>query len=412
MVGERSQKRPEKDFKIVVGERSQKVRKKPPRPSKRRRPETLKLPEKNDRRQASHGGGELSASKALECDIFSGEWVWNPEAPYYTNETCWAIQEHQNCMKFGRPDKGFLKWRWKPDGCELPVFDPFHFLELVRGKSLAFVGDSVARNHMQSLICLLSRVVYPVDVSNSADENFKRWEYRSYNFNISIYWSPFLVRTQQTDPNDVTRPFNLYLDEFNEDWTTKIEKFDYVVISAGHWFFRPSMFYVKRRLVGCLYCLQTNVTHMTSYFSYRRAFRTAFRAINSLKNYRGITYLRTFAPSHFENGPWDKGGECARTRPFGVNEVVLDGYNLEMYMIQLQELRIAKRVGRKRGLKFRLLDTTQPMLLRPDGHPDKYGHWSIENKTVVNDCVHWCLPGPVDTWNDFLLEMLKREDRS
>ena len=81
-------------------------------------------------------------------------------------------------------------------------------------------------------------------------------------------------------------------------------------------------------------------------------------------------------------------------------------------MIQLQELRIAKRVGRKRGLKFRLLDTTQPMLLRPDGHPDKYGHWPIENKTVVNDCVHWCLPGPVDTWNDFLLEMLKREDMS
>ncbi|PWA75899.1 leucine-rich repeat domain, L domain-like protein [Artemisia annua] len=97
------------------------------------------------------GGGNKS------CDLFSGEWVENPEGPYYTNETCWAIQEHQNCMKFGRMDRDFLKWRWKPYQCELPIFDPMLFLEMMRGKSLAFVGDSVARNHMQSLLCLLSR---------------------------------------------------------------------------------------------------------------------------------------------------------------------------------------------------------------------------------------------------------------
>lgn len=96
------------------------------------------------------------------CDIFSGEWVPNPEAPYYTNTTCWAIHEHQNCMKFGRPDTDFIKWKWKPYGCEdgLPVFDPLRFLEIVRGKTMAFVGDSVSRNHMQSLICLLSQVTH------------------------------------------------------------------------------------------------------------------------------------------------------------------------------------------------------------------------------------------------------------
>lgn len=25
-------------------------------------------------------------------------------------------------------------------------------------------------------------------------------------------------------------------------------------------------------------------------------------------------------------------------------------------------------------------------------------------------CVYWCLPGPIDAWNDLLLEMLRRED--
>lgn len=95
-----------------------------------------------------------------KCDIFTGEWIPNTNAPYYTNTTCWAIHEHQNCMKYGRPDSGFMQWRWKPDGCDLPVVNPFQFLDMVRDKSLAFVGDSVGRNQIQSMICLLSRVSF------------------------------------------------------------------------------------------------------------------------------------------------------------------------------------------------------------------------------------------------------------
>ncbi|PSS35060.1 Protein trichome birefringence-like [Actinidia chinensis var. chinensis] len=356
---------------------------------------------------------ESLVSTTKGCDIFSGEWVPSPEGPYYTNTTCWAIQEHQNCMHFGRPDTQYLKWRWKPEGCELPIFDPFQFLELVRGKSMAFVGDSVARNHMQSLICLLSRVEEPVDVSEVPYESqFKRYEYQEHNFTIEIFWSPYLVRTTQPNPTDagLSRPFNLFLDEFDEKWTTKIEPFDYVIISAGHWFFRPTMFYVKGRTVGCLYCPESNINHLTSYFSYRRAFRTAFRAINSLENYKGITFLRTFAPSHFEGGYWDKGGDCVRKKPFKKSEARMEGYNLEFYKIQMEEVKIARRIGRRKGLKYRLFDITQAMLLRPDGHPSKYGHWPQTNVSLANDCVHWCLPGPIDAWNEFLLELLKREE--
>lgn len=93
-----------------------------------------------------------------KCDVFRGAWVPKSEQPYYMNDTCDMMFEYQNCLKYGRPDREFLKWRWKPDECELPLFDSAQFLEIVKGKSLAFVGDSVARNHMQSLLCLLSNV--------------------------------------------------------------------------------------------------------------------------------------------------------------------------------------------------------------------------------------------------------------
>ncbi|CAI0451216.1 unnamed protein product [Linum tenue] len=49
------------------------------------------------------------------------------------------------------------------------------------------------------------------------------------------------------------------------------------------------------------------------------------------------------------------------------------------------------------------------MLLRPDGHPSSYGHLPDANVTLYNDCVHWCLPGPIDTWSDFLLQTLRME---
>ena len=94
-----------------------------------------------------------------KCNVFRGRWVYSPqELPLYTNFTCPEIFDQQNCMKFGRPDSEFMKWRWKPDNCELDRFDAARFLDIVKGKSMAFVGDSLARNQMQSLLCLLSRV--------------------------------------------------------------------------------------------------------------------------------------------------------------------------------------------------------------------------------------------------------------
>ncbi|VFQ79544.1 unnamed protein product [Cuscuta campestris] len=352
-----------------------------------------------------------AAEIARRCDISTGDWVPDPTAaPSYSNETCWEIQETQNCKKFGQPDNGYLRWRWKPDGCELPVFDPVEFLELVRGKALAFVGDSIARNHMQSLVCLLSRITYPSDISNT--DNRRSLVYRDYDFNITLFWSPYLVKTGVTySESNKDNPFDLYLDEFDESWTTKIKDFDYLIINAGHWFFRPTRFYLEGKLVGCLYSWDPNVTQLTSGFSYRRALKTAFRAVKS--NFKGVAFLRTFTPQHYENGPWDSGGECARTEPLRRNDsAALAQFKFDVYDIQREEFGVAEEEGRRNSdgvVRLRLFDVTQAMLLRPDGHPNRYGHPQNPNITYHNDCIHWCLPGPIDTWGDFFMELLKRE---
>lgn len=345
-----------------------------------------------------------------KCNVFRGDWVLSSERPYYTNETECEIDERQNCIKFGRPDTEFMKWRWKPDECELPLFDAAQFLELVTGKTMTFVGDSVGRNQMQSLVCLLASAADPVDISYGNDTRFRRWFYPAHNFTLAEFWSPLLVKSRDADASGFTRNnlLNLYLDEPDEVWKAQIEDVDFVMFSAGQWFFRPFIYYENGTIVGCFKCNKQNITEVPHYYGYKMAFRTAFRTLLSNERYKGMTFLRTYSPSHFENGDWNKGGNCIRTRPFTKQEMKFDGYNLDSYMTQVEEFRAAEKEGEKKGLKFRLLDTTEAMVLRPDGHPNHYGHSPQENKTLA-DCVHWCLPGPIDTWNEFLFQMLKVE---
>ncbi|KAG7623741.1 PMR5 N-terminal domain [Arabidopsis thaliana x Arabidopsis arenosa] len=375
----------------------------------------------NDRLSISSSNGHHQVTPKKEhrrkkrkrkCDIFSGEWIPNPKAPYYTNTTCRAIHEHQNCIKYGRPDLGFMKWRWKPKECDLPLFDPYEFLEIVRGTRMAFVGDSVSRNHVQSLICLLSRVEHPEDDSQQ-EFNFQRWKYKTYNFTIATFWTTHLVRAEETEtgPTGPNSFYNLYLDEPDPTWASQIGEFDYIIISSGQWFFRPLFLFDKQKRIGCLYCYIPGVRNVGAHFAYRRALRTTFKTILGLENFKGEVFLRTFAPSHFEGGEWDKGGNCLKTRPYRSNETELDGMNLETHSIQLDEFRIANRdKNRNDGLNLRLLDVTQMMLLRPDGHPSRFGHKREDKVILYNDCVHWFLPGPIDSWNDFLLDMLKNRD--
>ncbi|KAL9297374.1 hypothetical protein ACSQ67_023270 [Phaseolus vulgaris] len=358
----------------------------------------------------SRSSYDFNVTEIKRCNVFSGEWVPYSKGAYYDNETCDLIIDQQNCMKFGRPDREFLKWRWKPDECELPLFDATLFLEIVRGKSMAFVGDSVGRNQMNSLLCLLNPVARPEDISSRYATDpiyFRRWFYADYNFTVVTLWSPFLVRSSDVH-SSLT---NLYLDKADESWSGEVKNFDFVIISAGQWFFRTALFYEKGQVVGCHKCEQSNITELSHYYGYRKAFRTALRTIVKMKGYKGVTFLRTFSPAHFENSEWNKGGSCERRKPYGKEEMKFDGYIFETYKVQVEEFRGARREGRKRGLKFLMLNTTEMMLRRPDGHPNNHV-WGHEMKNTHSDCVHWCLPGPIDTWNELLFYQLKTHHKS
>ncbi|KAJ8775039.1 hypothetical protein K2173_020043 [Erythroxylum novogranatense] len=342
------------------------------------------------------------------CDLFKGHWIPDLNmVSQYTNSSCVTIPDSKNCFRHGRVDRDFLNWRWKPEKCDLPSFDPHAFLEIVRGKTLAFVGDSVARNHMESLLCLLSKEEAPKDVYKDSEDRNRIWHFPVHDFTLKIIWTKFLVVGEERMTNGSSSGvYDLYLDKIDENWTRELHTIDYVVISDAHWFFRPIYLHVGSEVVACVFCNAPNITDRGVSFALRMAFRAALKHINHCKNCKNIvTMVRTFSPSHFENGAWDTGGNCNRTSPLGDEEINLETTDWELRNMQVEEVETARKEGGQRR-RYGVLDITRAMLMRPDGHPSE--HWGNKWMRGYNDCVHWCLPGPIDMWSDFLLAVLRK----
>ncbi|KAK9741359.1 hypothetical protein RND81_03G099700 [Saponaria officinalis] len=347
-----------------------------------------------------------------KCELYKGKWVPNLEETQYTAKSCKTIPDSKDCFKNGRKDVDFLNWKWKPNECELPSFNPKKFLEIVSGKIMGFIGDSVARNHMDSLLCLLSQAEIPTDVYKDSEDRFRTWHFPSSNFTLMIFWSKFLVQSEERMFNNSgTGSFDLHLDKVDEKWASNLPKLDYVIISTAHWFFRQNYLYKHGKLTGCVYCNEPNVPEVSLNQALRMSIRGALKHINNCKNCKKgmLILVRTFSPAHFENGAWDTGGSCNRTSPYTEINSKEKSFELELGELQVKEVKRARKEGEPNGKKFRVLDVTRAMLMRADGHPGEY--WGNKWMKGYNDCVHWCLPGPIDAWNDFLLAVMEKEAR-
>ncbi|KFK30684.1 hypothetical protein AALP_AA6G014500 [Arabis alpina] len=334
------------------------------------------------------------------CDLFVGDWVPDPTGPRYTNLSCNHIQDFQNCLFNGRPDENYLFWRWKPRNCDLPKFEPSQFLDSLRNKWLAFIGDSIARNHVQSLICILSQVEKVEEIYHDKEHRSKIWRFPAYNFTLSVVWAPFLIKSDTSSSSGI----QLYLDQLDHKWTDQYSNFDYVVISGGKWFLKSTIFHENDKITGCHYC-QGRYTDLGYTYSYRKAINQFHNFIQN-SPHKPLVLFRTTTPDHFENGEWNTGGYCNRTMPFKQGEGKMKTEDELMHDIELEMLR-----KHGSGSNIRLLDTTAMSFLRPDGHPGPYRnpHPFVgvkDKKKVQRDCLHWCLPGPIDSWNDVMIETI------
>ncbi|XP_078174982.1 protein trichome birefringence-like 24 [Carex rostrata] len=350
-----------------------------------------------------------------KCNLFDGMWIPNPSGPAYTNSTCRFIEDHQNCLMNGRPDKEYLHWGWKPYQCDLSLFDSYLFLDVMRDKTWAFIGDSILRNQVQSFLCLLSKAEEPVELYHSSDFKSRRWLFRKHNLTVSLIWTPFLAHAEifENENGVSDAPIQLHFDILDQSWSTTYTKYDYVVISGGQWFLKYAVYWENNSIVGCHNCPDKSHAELGYEFAYSKTLQLVFRHITSLiGEHIPVVIFRTWTPSHFEFGQWFDGGICNRTVPY--NEGEFNGSDVDhgMREIELREFEKARKVMESSGkLNYlKLLDTYQLSLLRPDGHVGSYRTFPRFDKNrkrkVQYDCLHWCVPGPIDAWNDIIMEMV------
>ncbi|KAL9267479.1 trichome birefringence-like protein, partial [Drosera capensis] len=322
-------------------------------------------------------GGGVAAKAATEeemvrqlvnCDLYYGDWVRDESYPvYYKPGSCNLIDEQFDCVGNGRPDTDFQKLKWKPKGCDLHRLNGKHMLEMLRGKRLVFVGDSLNRNMWESLICILrNSVKNPSHVYEGSgrkhfrSESWYSFVFKDYDCTVEFFASAFLVRQWEVKDKDGTKKETLRLDMVGES-SDQFKDADIILFNTGHWWTHEKTskgqdYYQE----GSHVYKDLKVTE-----AFRRALTTWARWVDANVNpSKTFVLFRGYSASHFSGGQWNSGGQCdSETQPIR-NKAYLSGYPWKM--------KVFESVIKGMKTQIAYLNITRMSDYRKDGHPSIY----------------------------------------
>ncbi|CAH9068033.1 unnamed protein product [Cuscuta europaea] len=332
------------------------------------------------------------------CDMTNGKWVFDEMHPLYTNVSCPYIDEGFNCQTNGRTDKDYMKWRWQPQNCNIPRFNATHMLELMRGKRLVFVGDSINRNQWESMLCLLMGAVK--DQKKVYETRGRRitkgkgsysFKFVDYKCTVEFYVTHFLVREGKVRMGKKRRQ-TLRIDAIDKG-SSRWRGADILVFNTAHWWSH------HKTKAGINYYQEGDQVHghLDILMAYERALMTwALWVDTHINPAKTRVFFRTSSPSHYSGGQWNNGGHCREaSRP------LREGESYDSYF---EKNTIMEKVTKEMKTPVTVLNITGLSGYRIDGHPSVYGRRQSEgsNYSEFQDCSHWCLPGVPDTWNQIL----------
>lgn len=346
----------------------------------------------------------------IKCDFFDGEWIKDDSYPLYKPGSCNIIDEQFSCINNGRPDKDYQKYKWKPKGCNLPRLDGDRMLELLRGKRVVFVGDSINRNMWESLICILRNAVKDKTKVYEANgrvhfrgEASYSFLFKDYNFTVELFVSPFLVQEWEIPVKNGTKKETLRLDLVGRS-SDQYKDADIIIFNTGHWWTHDKTSKGKDYYQeGSHVYDELNVLE-----AFRKAITTWSRWVDAkINSSKSMVFFRGYSASHFSGGQWNSGGQCdSETVPI----------KKEKYLREYPpKMRVLEKVIKYMKTHVTYLNVTKMTDFRKDGHPSIYRKQNLSSEErksplMYQDCSHWCLPGVPDTWNEILYaELLTRQ---
>ncbi|CAA7389376.1 unnamed protein product [Spirodela intermedia] len=365
---------------------------------------------------SGNGGGPAEEAAAIldetvkpgggRCDLTSGKWVYdNASYPLYNERDCTFMSDQLACEKFGRKDLKYQNWRWQPHGCDLPRFDARALLERLRRKRIVFVGDSLNRGQWVSMVCLLGSAVPNSHKSLQSNGSLTAFKVKGYDASIEFYWAPLLVESNSDDPVNHRLPERIVRAEAIEKHARHWTGADILVFNSYLWWRQPEL----KVLWGSFDSGDGIYKEVGMLRSYELALRTWSEWLEfHVDRSRTQLFFVSVSPTHLWGDEWGAAGgdNCyGETEPIAVEGH--RGRGTDAGMMTAAEAAVAAL--RARGVVVQLLNITQLSELRKDGHPSIYRkQWEpltedqIAEPRSFADCIHWCLPGVPDVWNEIL----------
>lgn len=290
---------------------------------------------------------------------------------------------------------------WKPQAGELSQFDPLEMCTIMNGGTLLYVGDSLTE---QMFFSTVSTAYYrdirvgnhksPVSGSDMCSNlcvfNSDKYKMGLCGHPLPVYCGPNLP------PYRIAYEYSEHLDEWNPLWKP-------TEILYGNRRKRPSAKWLTRvkEVHNASVIVLSTGTH------YQNNSQLLYNIEGTLKTLRNdfpdVTLLfKSATVGHPEcdfsiaEEPWE--------RPNGHNLKALDlsypGYH---WVDIFNQMEVVEAFLEEQFPDVSFIDVTTTQMQRIDSH---VGHTNLDYPFQM-DCLHYCMPGPVDSWFHFLFDVLK-----
>ncbi|KAH7855539.1 hypothetical protein Vadar_025978 [Vaccinium darrowii] len=286
-------------------------------------------------------------------------------------------------------------------------FNATLMLETLRGKRMMFVGDSLNRGQYVSMVCLLHRIIPEEAKSIETNGSLTVFRAKDHNATIEFYWAPLLLESNADDAvvhrvsDRIVRSGSI--NKHGRHW----RGVDILVFNTYIWWLTKLKLKI---LQGSFDDEVQNLVEMSTEDAYRFAMNSMMRWVEkNMDPKKTRVFFTSMSPFHQKSVDWggEPNGNCYNQTTM-IQDPLYWGSDSRKSIMQ-----VTRQVFNESKYPVMFLNITQLSSYRKDAHTSIYKkQWNpltpeqLANPVSYSDCIHWCLPGLQDTWNELLFAKL------